>query len=75
MSFPSADEEHHYRARTERLSMPGVMTPTFRCLACRQNKATKGRKRLGKGFVCAPCHEAREARKKARLASQEPVHE
>lgn len=49
-------DEHHYRARTQTdKSVAGVTQPSFRCTRCGQYRRTKGRKRLGKGYVCAPC--------------------
>lgn len=35
----------------------GITQPSFRCTRCGQYRRTKGRKRLGKGYVCALCLE------------------
>ena len=64
MSFARQIDEQRYREQTERqASMPGVMSPTFRCVACRCKSGTKGRKRTAVGTICADCHRAREARR------------
>jgi len=39
------------------------MAPSFRCVACGQSRATKGRKKTAAGWRCAECHQAREYRK------------
>ena len=54
-----------YREQTEVKSsnMNGVMSPSFRCVACGQSRATKGRKKTAVGWRCAGCHQAREYRK------------
>ena len=64
MSFARQIDEHRFREQTERqASMPGVMSPTFRCVACGRRSAMKGYKRTAAGSVCAACHQAREHRK------------
>ncbi len=64
MSFARQIDEQRYREQTERqASMPGVTSPTFRCVACGRRSAMKGYKRTAVGSVCAACHQAREQRK------------
>ena len=64
MSFARQIDEQRYREQTERqASMPGVTSPTFRCVACGRRSGMKGRKRTAAGSVCAACHQAREYRK------------
>ena len=64
MSFARQIDEQRYREQTERqASMPGVMSPTFRCVACKRVATTKGCKRLSIGSICAACKQAREYRK------------
>ena len=64
MSFRYFADEIAYREQTERqASMPGVTSPTFRCVACGRRSAMKGYKRTAAGSVCAACHQAREQRK------------
>lgn len=70
MSFTHPLDEHLYREQTERqASMPGVMSPTFRCVACGRRSAMKGYKRTAVGSICANCHQAREARRARRQAA------
>ena len=67
MSFARQIDEQRYREQTERqASMPGVMSPTFRCVACGRRSAMKGSKRTAAGSVCAACQQAREQRKAGR---------
>lgn len=69
MKFPGADLAD-YRAQTERQSsMPGVMLPSFRCVACKRTSVTKGCKRTAAGTICASCKEAREAKRMAKEAA------
>ena len=71
MSFARQIDEQRYREQTERqASMPGVMSPTFRCVACGRRSAMKGYKRTAAGSVCAACNQAREYRKTIREAKQ-----
>ena len=64
MSFSYFADEQRYREQTERqASMPGVTSPTFRCVACGRRSALKGCKRTAAGSICAACHQAREHRK------------
>ena len=64
MSFHRQIDEQRYREQTERqASMPGVMSPTFRCVACGRRSAMKGYKRTAAGSICAACHQAREQRR------------
>ena len=64
MSFARQIDEQRYREQTERqASMPGVTSPTFRCVARGRRSAMKGYKRTAVGSVCAACHQAREQRK------------
>ena len=64
MSFARQIDEQRYRKQTERqASMPGVTSPTFRCVACGRRSGMKGRKRTAAGSVCAACQQAREQRK------------
>ena len=63
MSFRYFADEIAYREQTERqASMPGVTSPTFRCVACGRHSAMKGYKRTAAGSVCAACNQARERR-------------
>ena len=63
MSFAYPIDEHRFREATERqAAMPGVTSPTFRCVACGRRSAMKGYKRTAAGSVCAACHQAREQR-------------
>ena len=63
MSFRYFADEIAYREQTERqASMPGVTSPTFRCVACGRRSAMKGYKRTAAGSICAACHQARERR-------------
>ena len=67
MSFNYFADEVAFREQTERqASMPGVMSPTFRCVACGRRSAMKGYKRTAAGSVCAKCVKAREDRKARR---------
>jgi len=67
MSFRYFADEIAYREQTERqASMPGVRSPTFRCVACGRRSAMKGYKRTAAGSICASCHQAREARRARR---------
>lgn len=71
MTFRLPIDEHRYREQTERqASMPGVTSPTFRCVACGRRSAMKGHKRTAAGSVCAACNQAREQRKAIREAKQ-----
>lgn len=64
MTFRLPIDEHRYREQTERqASMPGVTSPTFRCVACGRRSAMHGYKRTAAGSICASCHQARERRK------------
>ena len=64
MSFKFFSDEAAFREQTERqASMPGVTSPTFRCVACGRRSAMKGYKRTAAGSVCAACNQARERRK------------
>ncbi len=64
MSFARQIDEQRYREQTERqASMPGVTSPTFRCVACGRRSGMKGRKRTAAGSACAACQQAREYRK------------
>ena len=64
MSFARQIDEQRYREQTERqASMPGVMSPTFRCVASKRRSVTKGCKQLSIGRICAACNQAREYRK------------
>lgn len=70
MSFARQIDEQRYREQTERqASMPGVMSPTFRCVACGRRSAMHGYKRTAAGSVCAACNQAREARRARRQAA------
>jgi recombinational DNA repair protein (RecF pathway) len=70
MSFARQIDEQRYREQTERhASMPGVTSPTFRCVACGRRSVMKGCKRTAAGSVCAACVKAREARKARRSAA------
>ncbi len=61
MSFRYFADEIAYREQTERqASMPGVTSPTFRCVACGRRSAMKGCKRTAAGSICAACNQARE---------------
>ena len=44
-----------FRLGTSRVSMAGVMSPTFRCAKCRNYRQTSGRKKIGAGYQCAKC--------------------
>lgn len=67
MSFARQIDEQRYREQTERqASMPGVMSPTFRCVACKRRSVTKGCKQLSVGRICEACNVARTARKAGR---------
>ena len=69
MSFKFFADDVAFREQTERqASMPGVMSPTFRCVACGRRSAMKGYKRLSIGSICAACNQAREYRKAIREA-------
>jgi len=64
MSFARQIDEQRYREQTERqASMPGVTSPTFRCVACGRRSAMKCYKRTAAGSICAACNQAREQRK------------
>ena len=70
MIFTHPSDEHLYREQTERqASMPGVMSPTFRCVACGRRSAMKGYKRTAAGSVCAACNQAREQRRAGKGAA------
>ena len=70
MSFARQVDEQRYREQTERqASMPGVTSPTFRCVACGRRSGMKGRKRTAAGSVCAACQQAREYRKSIKGAA------
>ena len=71
MSFKFFADEVAFREQTERqASMPGVTSPTFRCVACGRRSSMKGSKRTAAGSVCAACKQAREQRKAIREAKQ-----
>ena len=71
MSFARQIDEQRYREQTERqASMPGVTSPTFRCVACGRRSAMKGYKRTAAGSVCAACNQAREARRACQNGAQ-----
>ena len=71
MSFNYFADEVAFREQTERqASMPGVTSPTFRCVACGRRSAIKGSKRTAVGGICAACHQAREYRKTIREAKE-----
>lgn len=64
MSFARQIDEQRYREQTERqASMPGVMSPAFRCVACSRRSSMKGSKRTAAGSICAACNQAREQRR------------
>lgn len=70
MSFSYFADEVAFREQTERqASMPGVTSPTFRCVACGRRSAMKGYKRTAAGSVCAACNQAREQRKASKEAA------
>ena len=70
MSFNYFADEVVFREQTERqASMPGVMSPTFRCVACKRVATTKGCKRLSIGSICAACNQAREQRRAGKGAA------
>ena len=70
MSFARQIDEQRFREQTERqASMPGVMSPTFRCVACGRVATTKGCKRLSTGSICAACKQAREQRRAGKGAA------
>jgi len=70
MSFNYFADEVAFREQTERqASMPGVMSPTFRCVACGRRSAMKGYKRTAAGSVCAACNQAREQRRAGKGAA------
>ena len=70
MSFARQIDEQRYREQTERqASMPGVMSPTFRCVACGRRSAMHGYKRTAAGSVCAACNQAREQRRAGKGAA------
>lgn len=70
MSFARQIDEQRYREQTERqASMPGVTSPTFRCVACGRRSAMHGYKRTAAGSICAACHQAREQRKARKVAA------
>ena len=63
MKLPGADLAD-YRAQTERQkAMAGVMSPSFRCVACGRSSTMKGSKRTAAGTICEKGKIAREARK------------
>lgn len=69
MGFTYPADEHQFRDQTERhtSSMPGLYRNDFKCQACKQRRHPQGRKQLVPGYqkfgyVCAECHEKREAR-------------
>ena len=70
MTFSHLIDEQRFREQTERqASMPGVTSPTFRCVACGRRSAMKGYKRTAAGSVCAACKQARERRKAGKGAA------
>lgn len=72
--FPSLYGEDLYRAQTRNTSsLPGITAPSFFCLRCQQSRLIQGRRRLGKGYVCRHCVEAREALKHARKDHDQEV--
>lgn len=67
MSFKFFADEVAFREQTDRqASMPGVTSPTFRCVACKRRSVTKGCKQLSVGRICAACKLAREAKQCSR---------
>ena len=69
MTFSHLIDELRFREQTARqASMPVVMSPTFRCVACGRRSVTKGCKQLSIGRICEACHQAREYRKAIREA-------
>jgi len=64
-----------YRAQTERQKkMPGVTLASFSCQTCGWDRKIAGRKQFVKGttkfcYVCAACHEKREAKKAMKEAA------
>ena len=67
MSFKLFSDEVSFREQTDRqASMPGVTSPTFRCVACKRRSVTKGCKQLSVGRICAACKLAREAKQCSR---------
>ena len=70
MSFNYFADEVAFREQTERqASMPGVTSPTFRCVTCGRRSAMKGYKRTAAGSVCAACNQAREQRRAGKRAA------
>jgi hypothetical protein len=70
MTFRLPIDEQRYREQTERqASMPGVMSPTFRCVDCGRRSSMKGSKRTAVGSICASCHQAREQRRAGKGAA------
>ena len=71
MTFTYPADELRFREQTARQApMPGVMSPTFRCVACGRRSAMKGYKRTAAGSVCAACNQAREARRACQNGAQ-----
>lgn len=75
MSFARQIDEHRYREATERQkSCPGVTAFSFNCQMCGRDKKIAGRKQFVNGttkfgYVCAACHEKREAQKAMKEAA------
>ena len=70
MSFNFFADEVAFREQTDRqASMPSMMSPTFRCVACGRRSAMKGYKRTAAGSVCAACNQAREQRRAGKGAA------
>ena len=44
-----------FRLGTQKKTLTGVMSPTFRCAKCNKYRHTSCRKKLGKGYKCAQC--------------------
>lgn len=61
MQFDYSTDEIAYRERTTHQGRcAGIMSPSFMCRRCKQNKRTSGRKPVAKGYpklgyVCADC--------------------
>ena len=76
MIFNRPIDEHRFREATARMAgqATGAMTSRFRCQACGEDRLIAGRKQFVKGttkfgYVCAACHEKREAQKAMKEAA------
>lgn len=49
------DQLYKFRASTMALTSVGAAYPTFMCARCHLPKRAAGRKKLGKGYICADC--------------------